>query len=188
MTREKPAAKQPRPTSRARSEVGRATLRTRTMTAQTLSATPAAFVLDGKAISEEIRRPRRRGGARARRARRQAGAGGGSRRRRSRRARPMSPARARRRKACGFHSVQHDLPADAGEEELLALIERLNADPAIHGILVQLPLPKTILGDARAGASRPAEGRRRLPSRSTSASSRSANRIARSFPARRRAR
>jgi methylenetetrahydrofolate dehydrogenase (NADP+)/methenyltetrahydrofolate cyclohydrolase len=46
--------------------------------------------------------------------------------------------------ACGFHSVQHILPADAGEEALLALIERLNADPAIHGVLVQLPLPKAI--------------------------------------------
>jgi methylenetetrahydrofolate dehydrogenase (NADP+)/methenyltetrahydrofolate cyclohydrolase len=41
----------------------------------------------------------------------------------------------------GFHSVQHTLRADASEAELLALVERLNADPAIHGILVQLPLP-----------------------------------------------
>ena len=46
--------------------------------------------------------------------------------------------------ACGFHSVQHNLPADAGEAALLALIDRLNADPAIHGVLVQLPLPKAI--------------------------------------------
>ncbi|WP_294532370.1 bifunctional methylenetetrahydrofolate dehydrogenase/methenyltetrahydrofolate cyclohydrolase FolD [uncultured Rhodoblastus sp.] len=43
--------------------------------------------------------------------------------------------------ACGFHSVQHDLPATTGEPELIALVRRLNADPAIHGILVQLPLP-----------------------------------------------
>ncbi|MGA8203259.1 MAG: bifunctional methylenetetrahydrofolate dehydrogenase/methenyltetrahydrofolate cyclohydrolase FolD [Woeseiaceae bacterium] len=42
---------------------------------------------------------------------------------------------------CGFHSVQHALPADTNQEDLLALIDELNADPAIHGILVQLPLP-----------------------------------------------
>ncbi len=44
-------------------------------------------------------------------------------------------------KECGFHSVQHTLPADTGEADLLKLIGDLNADPAIHGILVQLPLP-----------------------------------------------
>jgi methylenetetrahydrofolate dehydrogenase (NADP+)/methenyltetrahydrofolate cyclohydrolase len=44
-------------------------------------------------------------------------------------------------KACGFHSVQHDLPADTSEADLIALIKSLNADPAIHGILLQLPLP-----------------------------------------------
>ncbi|MDQ6703063.1 MAG: bifunctional methylenetetrahydrofolate dehydrogenase/methenyltetrahydrofolate cyclohydrolase FolD [Pseudomonadota bacterium] len=43
--------------------------------------------------------------------------------------------------ACGFHSVQHDLAATASEAELLAMVEQLNADPAIHGILLQLPLP-----------------------------------------------
>lgn len=41
----------------------------------------------------------------------------------------------------GMHSVTHRLAADTPEAELLALIGRLNADPAIHGILVQLPLP-----------------------------------------------
>jgi len=46
--------------------------------------------------------------------------------------------------ACGFHSAQHTLAADTREADLLALIARLNADPAIHGILVQLPLPKQI--------------------------------------------
>ncbi|WP_442579069.1 bifunctional methylenetetrahydrofolate dehydrogenase/methenyltetrahydrofolate cyclohydrolase [Mesorhizobium sp. ASY16-5R] len=44
-------------------------------------------------------------------------------------------------KECGFHSVQHTLPAETQEAELVSLIETLNADPAIHGILVQLPLP-----------------------------------------------
>jgi methylenetetrahydrofolate dehydrogenase (NADP+) / methenyltetrahydrofolate cyclohydrolase len=47
-------------------------------------------------------------------------------------------------KACGFHSIQHTLPAETSESELLALVEALNADPALHGILVQLPLPKAI--------------------------------------------
>ena len=44
-------------------------------------------------------------------------------------------------KECGFHSVQHTLAADTCEAELLKLIGDLNADPAIDGILVQLPLP-----------------------------------------------
>ncbi len=45
---------------------------------------------------------------------------------------------------CGFHSEQHTLPAETSEADLLALMRRLNADPAVHGILVQLPLPKHI--------------------------------------------
>lgn len=46
--------------------------------------------------------------------------------------------------SCGFHSVQHTLAADASQEEVLTLIGELNADPAVHGILVQLPLPKQL--------------------------------------------
>lgn len=41
----------------------------------------------------------------------------------------------------GMHSEEHRLPATATEAQILALVARLNADPAIHGILVQLPLP-----------------------------------------------
>ncbi len=41
----------------------------------------------------------------------------------------------------GFHSVQKTLPAETSQAELMAVVEALNADPAIHGILVQLPLP-----------------------------------------------
>ena len=44
-------------------------------------------------------------------------------------------------KECGFKSVQHTLPADTGEADLLKLIGELNADASIDGILVQLPLP-----------------------------------------------
>ena len=44
----------------------------------------------------------------------------------------------------GFHSITEQLPASTSQEDLLALITRFNEDPAIHGILVQLPLPKQI--------------------------------------------
>lgn len=44
----------------------------------------------------------------------------------------------------GMHSEKYELPETAPEAEVVALVERLNADPAIHGILVQLPLPKHI--------------------------------------------
>jgi methylenetetrahydrofolate dehydrogenase (NADP+)/methenyltetrahydrofolate cyclohydrolase len=47
----------------------------------------------------------------------------------------------RRAEACGFHSVQHTLAAETSQEDVLGLIDKLNNDDAIHGILVQLPLP-----------------------------------------------
>ena len=53
-------------------------------------------------------------------------------------------------KACeeaGMHSVTIRLPVETSEAELLATIDRLNADPAIHGMLVQLPLPKVMNSD-----------------------------------------
>jgi methylenetetrahydrofolate dehydrogenase (NADP+)/methenyltetrahydrofolate cyclohydrolase len=43
--------------------------------------------------------------------------------------------------ACGFYSVQHSLPADVSQQDVLDLVASLNEDEAIHGILVQLPLP-----------------------------------------------
>ena len=46
--------------------------------------------------------------------------------------------------AVGMHSVTHRLPADTSQHELLRLVGELNADPTIHGILVQLPLPKNL--------------------------------------------
>ncbi|MBB3540198.1 MULTISPECIES: bifunctional methylenetetrahydrofolate dehydrogenase/methenyltetrahydrofolate cyclohydrolase FolD [unclassified Rhizobium] len=45
-------------------------------------------------------------------------------------------------KECGFKSVQHTLPVETTQEELAALVASLNDDLSIHGILVQLPLPK----------------------------------------------
>ncbi|MCF7993191.1 MAG: bifunctional methylenetetrahydrofolate dehydrogenase/methenyltetrahydrofolate cyclohydrolase FolD [Thiohalocapsa sp.] len=56
-----------------------------------------------------------------------------------------------KRKACaevGFHSELHELPASTSQAQLLALIDRLNVDPAIDGILVQLPLPDQIDAEA----------------------------------------
>jgi len=44
----------------------------------------------------------------------------------------------------GIRSIEHRLPGDTGQDELLRLIERLNGDPAVHGILIQLPLPPAI--------------------------------------------
>jgi methylenetetrahydrofolate dehydrogenase (NADP+)/methenyltetrahydrofolate cyclohydrolase len=113
------------------------------MTPQANSATPCAYVIDGRAVSQAtlVRV--------ADQARALAGSG-------------VTPglavalvgedpasrvyvgAKSRAAKACGFHSLQFNLPGDVSEADLLALIERLNADPAVHGILVQLPLPKTI--------------------------------------------
>ena len=52
-----------------------------------------------------------------------------------------------KRKACekvGIYSEEHKLPAETTEEELLALVNKLNNDDKIHGILVQLPLPDHI--------------------------------------------
>lgn len=52
-----------------------------------------------------------------------------------------------KRKACaevGIESFGHELPADTSQADVLALVEQLNADPAVHGILVQLPLPDHI--------------------------------------------
>ena len=48
----------------------------------------------------------------------------------------------RRAEACGFHSVQHSLPEDVAQDDVLRLIDEINNDDAIHGILVQLPLPE----------------------------------------------
>ena len=51
-------------------------------------------------------------------------------------------------KEAGFASLEYKLPADTTQEALLAKVAELNADPQVHGILVQLPLPKHLDADA----------------------------------------
>ncbi|MHC5305720.1 bifunctional methylenetetrahydrofolate dehydrogenase/methenyltetrahydrofolate cyclohydrolase FolD [Bartonella sp. LJL80] len=53
----------------------------------------------------------------------------------------------KRAEECGFLSIKHDLEENTSEEQLLSLIEKLNGDEKIHGILVQLPLPAHINAD-----------------------------------------
>ncbi|ABD85638.1 bifunctional methylenetetrahydrofolate dehydrogenase/methenyltetrahydrofolate cyclohydrolase FolD [Rhodopseudomonas palustris] len=60
-------------------------------------------------------------------------------------------------KEAGMASFEHKLPADVPQAELLALIGQLNADPAVHGILVQLPLPKGLDSNAVIAAVDPAK-------------------------------
>ncbi|MEW9616606.1 bifunctional methylenetetrahydrofolate dehydrogenase/methenyltetrahydrofolate cyclohydrolase FolD [Shinella sp. S4-D37] len=50
--------------------------------------------------------------------------------------------KSRMAKECGFTSIQHTLPEETTQDELARLVETLNGDETIHGILVQLPLPK----------------------------------------------
>ncbi|WP_420023449.1 bifunctional methylenetetrahydrofolate dehydrogenase/methenyltetrahydrofolate cyclohydrolase FolD [Cereibacter azotoformans] len=57
----------------------------------------------------------------------------------------------------GMASFEHRLPAETSEAELLALIDRLNRDPQVHGILVQLPLPPHLNSDLVINALDPAK-------------------------------
>lgn len=59
--------------------------------------------------------------------------------------------------AAGMASFEHKLAADAPQAEVLALIEKLNRDPAVHGILVQLPLPKGLDANTIVNAIDPAK-------------------------------
>jgi len=104
----------------------------------------AGQILDGKAISAEIRASvKARVEAIAAQGRRPPGLAvvllG---------ANPASQVYVRnKRKACqevGFYSELHELPADTSQQALLSLIDVLNAEPRIDGILVQLPLPSHI--------------------------------------------
>ncbi|MDM9624727.1 bifunctional methylenetetrahydrofolate dehydrogenase/methenyltetrahydrofolate cyclohydrolase FolD [Rhizobium sp. S152] len=66
-------------------------------------------------------------------------------------------AKGRMAKECGFHSIQHTLPDVTSQEEILALIARLNDDDGVHGILVQLPLPRHLDSEAITQAIKPAK-------------------------------
>ncbi len=57
----------------------------------------------------------------------------------------------------GMQSFEHRLPAETSEADLLALVEQLNADPSVHGILVQLPLPGHMNSDLVINAIDPAK-------------------------------
>ncbi len=63
----------------------------------------------------------------------------------------------RQTREAGMQSFETHLPATASEDELLAQVARLNADPAVHGILVQLPLPSQIRETAVIDAIAPAK-------------------------------
>jgi methylenetetrahydrofolate dehydrogenase (NADP+)/methenyltetrahydrofolate cyclohydrolase len=65
--------------------------------------------------------------------------------------------KAKQTEACGMASFKHELPAETDEAALLALLRRLNADPAVDGILVQLPLPKPLDSGTIVGAIDPAK-------------------------------
>ena len=60
--------------------------------------------------------------------------------------------------AIGFKSVHVELPADVSQDELLAQVKALSADPSVHGILVQLPLPKHLDENAVLDALDPGQG------------------------------
>ncbi|RMD65133.1 MAG: bifunctional methylenetetrahydrofolate dehydrogenase/methenyltetrahydrofolate cyclohydrolase, partial [Alphaproteobacteria bacterium] len=65
--------------------------------------------------------------------------------------------KARQSDDVGMRSFTHTLPAETSEADLLSLVAKLNADPAVHGILVQLPLPGQISEQAVINAIDPAK-------------------------------
>jgi methylenetetrahydrofolate dehydrogenase (NADP+)/methenyltetrahydrofolate cyclohydrolase len=108
------------------------------------STSMSAQILDGKAIATDLKQQiKEKVAARTAQGLRQAGLAvvlvGEN---------PASQVYVRnKRRSCeevGFHSVSHDLPATTSQDELLNLIDQLNADDRIDGILVQLPLPTQI--------------------------------------------
>ena len=66
--------------------------------------------------------------------------------------------------AAGMASFEHRLPEDVAQQDLLALIDRLNRDSSVHGILVQLPLPKSLRYGNHHQRHRSGQGCRRLAS------------------------
>ena len=76
----------------------------------------------------------------------------------------MSAPSTSRPQEAGMASFEHVLPEDVAQADLLALIARLNRDPLVHGILVQLPLPKIAEYRSRHQCDRSGQGRRRVAS------------------------
>lgn len=64
-------------------------------------------------------------------------------------------AKSRMARECGFFSLQHTLPEETTQRELASLVNELNDDDSVHGILVQLPLPQHLDADAIIQAIRP---------------------------------
>lgn len=56
-------------------------------------------------------------------------------------------AKSKMAKECGFTSIQYTLPEETTQDQLMTLVSELNADPSVHGILVQLPLPRHLDSD-----------------------------------------
>ncbi|WP_424628882.1 bifunctional methylenetetrahydrofolate dehydrogenase/methenyltetrahydrofolate cyclohydrolase FolD [Bradyrhizobium sp. SYSU BS000235] len=65
--------------------------------------------------------------------------------------------KAKQTEAAGMTSFEHKLPADTSQADLMALVAKLNSDPAVHGILVQLPLPAGLDSQAVINAIDPAK-------------------------------
>ena len=103
-----------------------------------------AQLIDGNALAKQIRAEVAERAAALRGTRRQPGPGGDPGRRRPGLARSTCATRSRPARTHGLHSVLEKYDASLREAELLARIAALNADPAIHGILVQMPLPAHI--------------------------------------------
>jgi len=102
-----------------------------------------AKIIDGKTIAAELR-ARVAGEGRPRQARAQLAAGlavvlvGNDPRERG----SMSASKHKQTQEAGMASFEHKLPENVAQDDLLAVIAKLNRDPDVHGILVQLPLPK----------------------------------------------
>ena len=124
---------------------------------------PGCELIDGKQIAQEIRQEIKESGADENdREREHAWFGG----RFSWREEGLQSYVRSKKKMCaevGIRSEGTDLPEDATEEEVLKVVRAYNADPNIHGILVQLPMPKHINEEASVEGGFVREGRGRVP-------------------------
>ena len=115
-----------------------------------------ARIIDGKLIAAELRARVADEVARVQRETGLARARGGAGRQRSRQP-GLCPQQAQADPGSRHGVVRAYMPADVAQTELLALIAQLNRDPAVHGILVQLPLPKSLDTEAVINAIDPAK-------------------------------